>query len=147
MEQICGVFAQSRRSCPVFSDKHLSHNWHDANWMVERCKELEAPFMAGSSMVTAWRKPYLEHPLEHPITEAVAVGFSGLDICELRVARGCVRVDLLTYVRCWRLADGSHTLEVLQCMVERRAGGETGVSAVTYLSGDPVWKAGKSNAH
>jgi hypothetical protein len=36
----------------------------------------------GSSMVTSWRKPYLEHPLEHPITEAVAVGFSGLDICE-----------------------------------------------------------------
>jgi hypothetical protein len=29
-------------------------------------------------------------------------------------------------------------------MVERRVGGETGVKAVTYLSGDPVWEAGKA---
>lgn len=27
-------------------------------------------------------------------------------------------------------------------MVERRVGGETGVKAVTYISGDPVWEAG-----
>ena len=29
-------------------------------------------------------------------------------------------------------------------MLERRIGGETGVKAVTYLSGDPVWEAGKA---
>ena len=119
MEQICGVFAQSGRSAPVFNDKHLSYNWHDALWMVERARELKAPFMAGSSLPVAWRSPWLEHELESPIEEAVAVGFSGLDIY------------------------GSHTLEVLQCMVERRLGGETGVTAVTCLEGDAAWQAGK----
>ena len=119
MEQICGVFAQSGRSVPVFNDKHLSYNWHDAVWMVERAKGVQAPFMAGSSLTVCWRNPWLEHELESPVEEAVAVGFSGLDIY------------------------GSHTLEVLQCMVERRRGGETGVAAVTCLEGARAWQAGQ----
>ena len=105
MEQICGVFTESGRSVPVFSDKHLSHSWDDATWMVDKMKELGAPFMAGSSMVTAWRRPYVEHPLVSAATlcqpscilprgltvgrcceqdcnieEAVVLGFSGLDV-------------------------------------------------------------------
>jgi hypothetical protein len=75
--------------------------------------------MAGSSLPVTWRSPWLEHPLEAPITEAVAIGFSGLDIY------------------------GFHTLEVLQCMVERRRGGETGVAAVQCLEGDAVWQAAR----
>ncbi len=35
MEQICGAMATSGRAVPVFNDKHLSYNWHDAKWMVE----------------------------------------------------------------------------------------------------------------
>jgi hypothetical protein len=35
-----------------------------------------------------------------------------------------------------------HALEAMQCMVERRKGGETGVKAVQMLLGDSVWKAG-----
>jgi hypothetical protein len=119
MEQICGVFATSRRAVPVFNDKHLSYNWHDARWMYERTRQLGAPFMAGSSLPVGWRRPWLEHALETPITEAVAIGFSGLDIY------------------------GFHTLEVLQCMVERRRGGETGVAAVQCLEGDAVWQAAR----
>src|SRR5205807_3176809 len=34
-----------------------------------------------------------------------------------------------------------HALEGLQCMVERRRGGETGVKAVQMIQGDAVWKA------
>jgi hypothetical protein len=119
MEQICGVFATSRRSVPVFNDKHLSYNWHDARWMYDRARQLGAPFMAGSSLPVTWRRPWLDHPLETPITEAVAIGFSGLDIY------------------------GFHTLEVLQCMVERRRGGETGVAAVQCLEGEAVWQAAR----
>ena len=73
--------------------------------------------MGGSSLPVCWRQPWVEHELEAPLEEAVAIGFSGLDIY------------------------GFHTLEVLQCMVERRQGGETGVAAVTCLEGEAVWRA------
>ncbi|HCD01278.1 MAG TPA: hypothetical protein DER64_12190, partial [Planctomycetaceae bacterium] len=96
LEQICGVMATSGRSVPVFNDKHLSYNWHDAKWMYDRMSGLEAPLMAGSSLPVCWRKPWLEHEVGSTIDEAVAIGFSGLEIY------------------------GFHTLEVLQCMVERR---------------------------
>ena len=32
----------------------------------------------------------------------------------------------------------------MQCMLERRKGGETGVKAVQLLEGDDVWSAGES---
>src|SRR5690606_8413139 len=117
MEQICGVMAASGRAVPVFNDKHLSYNWHDARWMFDRLAALGAPFMAGSSLPTCWRSPWLEHELETPIREALAIGYSGLD------------------------SYGFHALETLQCMVERRNGGETGVEAVTCLEGEAVWEA------
>jgi hypothetical protein len=37
---------------------------------------------------------------------------------------------------------GFHALEALQVMMERRKGGETGIKAVTCLTGNAVWKAG-----
>ena len=117
MEQICGVMATSGKSAPIFNDKHLSYSWYDAKWMYDRAAALGAPFMAGSSLPVAWRSPWLEHESGVDLEEAVAIGFSGLDIY------------------------GFHTLEVLQCMVERRRGGETGVRAVTCLEGDDVWRA------
>ena len=120
MEQICGVFATSQRGVPVFNDKHLSYNWHDAKWMVDRADALDAPFMAGSSLPLGWRNPWLEYEQGTPVEEAIAIGFSGLDIY------------------------GFHTLEALQCMVERRIGGETGVEAVTCLEGDAVWEAAEA---
>jgi hypothetical protein len=123
MEQICGVFATSGRAVPVFNDKHLSYNFHDAKWMADRASQLNVPFMAGSSAPIMWRSPWLEHELETPIEEAVAIGFSGLDIY------------------------GFHTLEVLQCMVERRVGAEEGVAAVTCIEGDDVWVAGEEGVY
>jgi hypothetical protein len=118
MEQICGVFAGSGRSVPVYCDKHLSYNWSDAKWMYDRAKSLNVPFMAGSSLPLGWRSPWLEHPLNTPITEAISVAYGGIE------------------------SYGFHALELLQCMVERRSGGETGIRAVQCLEGDDVWKAG-----
>src|SRR4051794_26238047 len=80
LEQICGVMATSKRSVPVFNDKHLSYNWHDAKWMYDRMKALNAPFMAGSSLPTCWHSPWLEHPKETHLREACAVSYSGLDV-------------------------------------------------------------------
>src|SRR3712207_5465006 len=36
-----------------------------------------------------------------------------------------------------------HALEAMQCMIERRRGGETGVRAVQLLEGEEVWQAGE----
>jgi hypothetical protein len=36
-----------------------------------------------------------------------------------------------------------HALEAMQCMLERRRGGETGVRAVEMIEGDAVWEAGE----
>ena len=74
------MLAACGRSVPIFNDKHLSWLWADSLWMVERCKELGAPFMAGSSIPLSWRAPFLEHEAGAALEEAVAIGFSGLDI-------------------------------------------------------------------
>lgn len=117
-EQICGVFATSGRSVPVFCDKHLSYNWSDASWMYQRAKALKVPLMAGSSLPLCWRDPYLEHPKETPIASALTIGYGGIE------------------------SYGFHALEAIQCMVERRIGGEIGVVSVQTLSGSNVWEAG-----
>jgi hypothetical protein len=119
-EQIAGVFASAGRSVPVFIDKHLAYNWADARWIYDRAKQLGVPLLAGSTLPLAWRSPFLEYELETPLQEALSVGYGGLE------------------------SYGFHALETLQCMVERRAGGETGVAAVTCLEGDPVWEAGQA---
>ena len=70
--------------------------------------------MAGSSIPLTIRNPAVEPALETPITEAVALGFGAPD------------------------AYGFHTLEGLQCMVERRQGGETGIASVQFFEGNAL---------
>lgn len=110
--------AKGRPAPPVFSDKHLStYSWTAAKAMYDTARELRIPFMAGSSLPLAWRRPPLVFPIGVELQEALAGGYGGLD------------------------AYGFHALETLQCMVERRRGGETGVRAVQCVSGAAVWKA------
>ena len=117
LKQVVEVYERSGRAVPLFNDKHLSWDWTKAKWMYDQSRRLKFPLMAGSSCSVTFRRPELDFPLDAPFEEALAVG-SG-----------------------W-VADGGifHNLEVLQCFVERRKGGETGVRAVEHLEGEAVWK-------
>jgi hypothetical protein len=84
--------------------------------MYDWSRELGFPLMAGSSIPVDVRTPALEIPYSAPIRQAVGVGMGGVE------------------------PYGFHALEGLQCMVERRAGGETGVAAVEMLTGEAVWR-------
>jgi hypothetical protein len=115
--EVARTFEAAGRSVPVFSDKHLADNWIDAKWIYDRAKELKVPLMAGSSLPVLWRYPPVDTRRDSKIEEIVAVSYGSLD------------------------AYGFHALEMVQCLVERRAGGETGVRTVKCLTGDEVWKA------
>ncbi len=118
MEQVVSVFRKTGQTVPVFNDKHLSYSWAKAKTVYHWAQELKFPFLAGSSLPVTWRQPALELPLEAPVEDALVAGYGGIEIY------------------------GFHALETLQVMVERRKGGETGVKAVTCLTGKDVWKAG-----
>jgi hypothetical protein len=116
-EEAAEVFTRSKRSVPVFNDKHLAATWKDAKWMYDRARELFVPFMAGSSVPLTWRRPVLKLPMNCEVVEAVQIGYGPFE------------------------GYGFHALEGLQCMVERRKGGETGVKAVQCLQGEAMWQA------
>lgn len=120
-QQIVEVFKKSGRSVPVFVDKHLSYDHELAHKMVATAREMGFPLMAGSSLPVTWRIPVIEPPLGTPFKEAV--GVFGYD-------RGPVEIYLF------------HILEAMQCLLERRSGGETGVKSVRALRGPAVWEAG-----
>ncbi len=113
--KITDVFRQSKRSVPVFNDKHLSFDWRQAQRMVEISRELRFPMLAGSSVPVAQRIPAIDAPFGKKQNHAVAISYSGLDIY------------------------GFHVLEALQCMTERRQGGETGVRSVQCLQNQACW--------
>jgi hypothetical protein len=116
-QQIVKVFESSGRSVPVFNDKHLSWNWEWARQMYDTSRRMGFPFMAGSSLPVTWRTPSLEMPAGARVREAVCVFYGGLDSYDF------------------------HALEAVQCMVERRNGGESGVKWVQAYRGEDFWKA------
>ncbi len=118
-EQCAEVFRSSGKAVPVYNDKHLSYSFEKARLMVATSKQLSFPMLAGSSLPVTWRLPDVEMPFGAQIEEALMVGVGGSDAMDF------------------------HALEALQCMVERRKGGETGVKAVQLLDGSAVWDAGK----
>jgi hypothetical protein len=118
MEQIVDVFRKTGQTCPVFNDKHLSYSWAKAKKMYGWSQELKFPFMAGSSLPVTWRRPELELPLETTFEDVLVAAYGPIEVY------------------------GFHALEALHVMAERRKGGESGVKAVTCLTGNEVWKAG-----
>ncbi len=116
-KQVTDVYRQDGRSVPVFNDKHLSWKWEWAKEMVDISRELKFPFLAGSSLPVTWRMPDVELTLGAEVEEMLCVAIGGLDSYDF------------------------HALEVIQCMAERRRGGETGVATMQALRGDAVWRA------
>ncbi len=116
-KQVTDVFRKDGRAVPVFNDKHLSWKWEWAKEMVELSRELKFPLLAGSSLPVTWRMPSVEMPDGAEVEELLCVAHGGVDSYDF------------------------HALETIQCMAERRRGGETGVAAVQGLRGDSVWKA------
>jgi hypothetical protein len=121
-QQAVEVFEKDGRAVPVFNDKHLSYSADKAAKMVAASKRLKFPFLAGSSLPVTWRLPPVEIPYGAEVEEALMVGVGGSDPMDY------------------------HALEAMQCMVERRKGGETGIKSVQMLEGDAVWKVAREGA-
>ena len=115
-QQVIRVFEQSKRSVPVFNDKHLSYNWDDAKWMFDKSRELNFPLTGGSSIPSYFRKPEIELAPDTPIRNSIVVG-------------SCPDEGAM-----------SHCVDVLQAFVDRRKGGETGVKSVQSIRGPETWK-------
>lgn len=116
-KQIVAIYRTTGRTAPIFNDKHLSWKWEWAKEMYDLSQEMGFAFMAGSSLPVTWRTPSIDLPLGTPLTEALCVGYGGVDSYDF------------------------HALETIQCMVERRQGGESGVRWLQAYRGDAFWEA------
>ncbi|QRR04028.1 hypothetical protein HWI92_03615 [Dyadobacter sandarakinus] len=121
-QQVVRVFEQSKRSVPVFNDKHLSYDWGEAKWMFDKSRELNFPLTGGSSIPTFFRKPEIELEIDTPLKYSIVLG-------------GAPDEGALF-----------HCVDVLQAFVERRKGGETGVKSVQCIRGPETWKWTERNA-
>jgi len=115
--KIVEVFKKDGRTTPIFNDKHLSWNFAWAKEMVETARAMNFPLLAGSSLPVTWRMPAIDLPLGADIEEVLGIGYGPTDIYDF------------------------HALEMIQCMAERRKGGETGVVSMHAVRGDAVWDA------
>jgi len=113
--QMIRVFERSNRSVPVFNDKHFSYNWDESKWMFDKSRELNFPLTGGSCLPTYYRTPEIELANDTPIKNSVAVAAAS--------------------------DEGGifHCFELIQCFVERRKGGETGVKAIQSIRGPESW--------
>ncbi len=121
-KQIASVYRTTGKTAPVFNDKHLSWNWDWCQEMYDISQELDFAFMAGSSLPVTWRTPSVEFPSGVEVEEAVSVCYGGVDSYDF------------------------HGLETLQCMVERRKGGESGVKWVQAYRDETFWQAHANGA-
>ena len=118
-EEIAAVIERSGRPVPVFSDKHLGASWQEAKWIYDRAAALKIPLMAGSTLPLTWRRPPADVPRDAKLLKMMALNYGPLE------------------------GYGYHSLEMVQCLAERRAGGAAGVRSVQCLSGKAVWESGQ----
>jgi hypothetical protein len=117
-EAIVDVFRSSQRVVPYFNDKQLSSwSWPQSEQMFDTARQMGFPLQGGSSLGVTWRIPSVEFPTGATVHEALSVGYGGVDSYDF------------------------HGLETIQCMVERRKGGETGVEWLQAYRGEGFWHA------
>jgi hypothetical protein len=117
-EAIVDVFQSSQRVVPYFNDKQLSSwSWPQSKQMFDTAHRMGFPLQGGSSLAVTWRIPSVEFPTGATVHEAVSIGYGGVDSYDF------------------------HGLETIQCMVERRKGGETGVEWLQAYQGESFWRA------
>jgi hypothetical protein len=116
-QEIIDVYRKSGKTAPVFNDKHLSWNWDWAQEMVTTAREMDFALIAGSSLPWGPRMPPVDLPFGAEVEEALCLGAGRSDHTDF------------------------HSLEIIQCMVERRRGGETGVVAVQAIRGKAILDA------
>lgn len=117
MEQVLAALDRQRLRVPVFSDKHLAYDFGDALWIYEEIRSRGIPFLGGSSIPFADRVPHVNPSQLSDLRELLVISFGDTE------------------------AYGFHAMEVLQCLAEKRTGGETGVRSVHALAGSEVWAA------
>jgi hypothetical protein len=88
--------------------------------MYDTAREIGLPFMAGSSVPLAQRKPDITIEPGTELVEALSIHGGPIE-----------RYDF-------------HGAEVLQSMIEYRKGGETGIKKLEVVKGDDVEKAGRA---
>ncbi len=116
-QQVVKVFREDGRAVPVYNDKHLSWKFAWAKEMVDTSRKMGFPLLAGSSLPVTWRMPSIDMPYGAEVEEVMCIAIGAVDSYDF------------------------HALETIQCMAERRRGGETGVVALQALRGEAVWKA------
>jgi len=117
-ESVVDVYRSSGRAVPYFNDKQLdSWSFENSKKMVDTAHELNFPLQGGSSLAVTWRVPSVEFPAGASVREALSIGYGGVDSYDF------------------------HGLETIQCMVERRKGGESGVDWLQAYQGENFWKA------
>ncbi|MBA63748.1 MAG: hypothetical protein CMJ76_15445 [Planctomycetaceae bacterium] len=119
-DEIIAVMKESNRFVPIFNDKHLSYRYDWAQEMAETAEQNNVPFLAGSSVPLAERRPNIEIKKGAKIEEAVSIHGGPVESYDF------------------------HALEVLQSMVEHRHGGETGVKRITFYEGEQVYQAAQA---
>jgi hypothetical protein len=119
-DSVVATMRRTGRFVPIFTDKHLSYSWDWAREMYDTCRTHRIPFMAGSSVPLAQRRPALELPANCVIEEAVSIHGGPFEIYDF------------------------HGLEVLQAFVEARKGGETGIRSIEFLPREQLLDAARA---
>lgn len=113
-DQIVQVFRDSGRSVPVFCDKHYSWNFEWAMEMERTARDMGFLLFGGSSIPLCPRRPEINPNEIGRLKTAVAVFYGP------------------------REAYGYHSLEFAQSILEKRAGGESGIESLRAIPADAL---------